>query len=157
VIGAAAIGAVVTVAVLATRGGGSAAATTPTAAPSAAAEPGPRTHSVAVDSTPQGAHVREGDRELGTTPMTLEIDPGAPPRRLSLVLEGYSAHTFIPTREDTRITVPLAVAAIPAASTEKTAAPDKGPKPVTRVVVVPAPPPPTPPPHPPPSDINTAR
>jgi serine/threonine-protein kinase len=154
--GAAAIGAAVTVAFISGRGNGGAAAV-PSAAP--AADAPPKTHSVAVDSTPQGAHVREGDKELGTTPMTLEIDPAAAPRKLSIVLDGYAPHTFIPTREDTRITVPLSALAVPGATAppEKAPAPDKGTRPVTRVVPVPpTPPPPTAKP-PAPSDINTAR
>jgi hypothetical protein len=154
-IAAAAVGAVVTVAVIASRSGGSAAAApTPTGAPTAIADTAPKTHSVAVDSTPQGATVREGEKTLGTTPMTLEIDLSGPARKFVISLDGFTPHTFIPTREDTRITVPLVSAAVP----EKAAAPDKPAKTITRVVVVPATPPATPPVRPPPpSDINTAR
>ena len=156
-IGAAAVAA----GVIATRGGGGRAATASTFGDQRApADTAPKTHSVAVDSTPQGATVREGDRALGTTPMTLEIDPSGPPRKFVIVLEGYSPHTFIPTREDTRITVPLALLAAPS---QPPPAPrsrrrrTRPPKPVTRVVVVPATPPPAPARPQAPSDINTAR
>ncbi len=152
-IGAAALGAVVAVGFVASRGG---AAPGP-AAPAASTETKAKTHSVAVDSTPQGAAVRDGDKELGTTPMTLEIDPAVAPHKLTISLDGYAAHTFIPTREDTRITVPLAPLPAAQLAADKTPAPDKTARPVTRTVATPPPPPPPTAKPLVPSDINTAR
>jgi hypothetical protein len=90
------------VALIATRGGA------PPPAAQASASAAPVLHTILVDSTPQGATVREGGAVLGTTPMTLEIDPAGPQRKLVMALDGYQPHTFLPTRDDTRIMVPLA-------------------------------------------------
>jgi serine/threonine-protein kinase len=155
--GAVAIGAIGAFAYFATRGGAPA-ATQPTASPTAEAAPKPR--QILVDSTPQGASVKEGDNELGKTPFMLSIDPSAPQRRLVMSLDGYVPHTFLPTADDPRILVPLAPApqAAPTAAPEKADKDkDKGP---VRVVRTPTPPPaaPTAPKPPTPSlDINTAR
>jgi serine/threonine protein kinase len=150
-IAAGAAGAIGMVAFLATRGG------PPPAPPPAAAsaEAAPKGRTVVIDSTPQGASVREGDAELGKTPYPLNIDPTAPPRRLVLSLEGYAPHTVMALKD---LTVQLAPIAAPQApAPEKTAQPDKGTHVVSRA---PAPPPvqPAAPKPPAPSlDINTAR
>ena len=154
-IAAGVLGAAAAVAFFATRGSTApaAAATTAPAAPIA-----PRLHTITIDSMPQGAAVREGDKELGTTPMTLDIDPAAPQRRLVMSLEGYAPHTFLPTREDGRIQVPLAP--LPAAQPATPPPADKGPDRTAKLPPhVVAPPPPVAPPARPivPSDINTAR
>jgi serine/threonine-protein kinase len=93
-------------------------ATAPTTATAAAT-----TRSITVDSMPQGATVREGDVELGTTPMVLKLDLSAPTqRRLVMTLAGYAPHTFLPTPDDVRIQVPLAPLAPQAAPSPATAA-----------------------------------
>jgi serine/threonine protein kinase len=158
-IAAGVVGAAVAVGFFATRGSPTTTqpgtATTATAAPSV--------HTILIDSTPQGASVREGTKELGKTPMTLDLDPAAAPRRLVMSIDGYSTHTFLPTHEDTRIMVPLAplpVAAAapvaPVATADKAAGPATPHQPVTRPVVAPTQPSVAPRPVVP-SDINTAR
>jgi eukaryotic-like serine/threonine-protein kinase len=155
VMGAGAVGAAVAIGFFATRGGPpSAPAAQPTA--TATAEAAVKLHTISVDSMPQGATIREGDKELGKTPMLLQIDPAAPPRKLVMSLEGYAPHTFLPTVEDPRIQIPLA--AIPA--TQPAAATDKD-KPAHAAVVVRGPAAPAqttaPPPPAPKLDINTVR
>jgi eukaryotic-like serine/threonine-protein kinase len=152
-IGAAVVGAVAAVAFFATRG-------TPPAAPVPAAtttaEAAAKVHTLLVDSTPQGATIKEGDKELGKTPMTLDLDPSATTsRRLVMTLDGYTPYTFLPSRDDVRIIVPLA-AVQPA---PQAAAPAKvAEKPVQAVGRAPTPPPPpTAAPKPASLDINTAR
>jgi serine/threonine-protein kinase len=149
---AALLGAVGAVAFFAVRG------PAPAPQPSSSGEAAPKTHSILVDSTPQGATVKEGDKVLGTTPMTIEVDPAAPPRKLVMTLEGHSPHTFLPTRD---VMVPLApipgapqsYAGQPTSATADAAAPTDRPTKTYR------PPPPAPgkPPPPPPSDINMSR
>jgi serine/threonine-protein kinase len=149
-IGVLALGGLVSVVYASLRGG---------VAPAAATAPVARAHTLLVDSTPQGAVVREGDVVLGTTPMTLELQPDAAPRRLIIAAEGYAPHTFFPTVDDARIMVPLAP--LPAA---RTAAPADASGSAARAADKPPEHAKTPPrPSPPaprtaaPSDINMAR
>jgi serine/threonine-protein kinase len=150
-------GAAVAIAVFAGRGRANA-TPAPAAPPSAAAAP--RVHTIMIDSMPQGATIREGDKELGKTPMTLDLDlTSSTQRRLVMSLDGYTPHTFIPTREDVRIQVPLS--AVPAAPQPEKVAEKPAEKPALPKGV------PYPLPHPPPaapatkpvvpSDINMAR
>ncbi len=151
------VGAAAAVAIFTTRGRTAAAPTPPPPAPSATAA-APRVHTIMIDSMPQGATIREGDKELGKTPMTLDLDlTSSTQRRLVMSLEGYTSHTFIPTRDDVRIQVPLS--AIPAAPAPEKAAEKTADKPaVARVVPrAPAPPPAAPARPAVPSDINMAR
>jgi hypothetical protein len=130
------------------------------AAPAASqtAEARQPTHTILVDSTPQGATVKDGDKVLGTTPLAIDLDPAAPPRKFVMSLDGYAQHTFLPTRDDSRIMVPLApiqkdVAATPPPTAAPTAAPaDRPAKSVVRTPAVPATTKPAVP-----SDINMAR
>ncbi len=79
---------------------------------------------------PQGATVTEGDQVLGTTPMTLKVDPSVQgERRLVMSLRGYTPHTFIPTAADVRIQVPLTPVPAP-----QQAGPSTPPKPAEPVV-----------------------
>ena len=159
-VAAAAVGAVVAVAFFASRGN---AANPSGAAATTLPAPAPTVHTLLIDSTPQGATVREGDKELGKTPMTLDFDLSlTAPRRLVMTLEGYSPHTFIPTREGTQIIVPLAPLPVPVAPPATTVASTSAPEhaaaprgPAPRVVAPPPPPPAVKPSVP--SDINTAR
>jgi serine/threonine-protein kinase len=145
---AALLGAVGAVAFFAVRG------PAPAPLPSTSGEAAPKTHSILVDSTPQGATVKEGDKVVGTTPLTIEVDPTAPPRKFVMTLEGHAPHTFLPTRDN--IMVPLApLQATPAAATADAAAPADRPT-KTNYRPPPAPAPGKPPP-PPPSDINMSR
>jgi serine/threonine-protein kinase len=143
----------------------------PAAASTAPAVDAPKMRNVLIDSTPQGASVREGDKELGKTPMMLPIDPTAPARRLVLALDGYTPHTFLPTGDDVRIVVPLAQATAahtepaPASAAAAAAvgtlppasAPEKGAHPAAHTLPPPAAPAPKPPAATPALDINMAR
>ena len=116
------------------------AATTLPAAPTA-----PSVRTIVVDSTPQGATVKEGDNVLGTTPLTVDVDLAAGgSRRLVMGLDGYQPHTFLITRDDARVQVPLAPLAASAPDPHATAAPP--PRVVSPHVVKPMP-----------SDINMKR
>ncbi len=158
-VAAATVGAIAAVAFFSGRGGAASAGAA--AAPTALAPAAPTVHTLLIDSTPQGATVREGDKELGKTPMTLDLDPTVTaPRRLVMALDGYAPHTFFPTREGTQIMVPLApipAAPVQAAVAAPTSAPASGGQAhaVTRAVA-PPPPPPTAKPAVP-SDINMVR
>jgi len=146
----------------ATHGSAPASSTTSPGSAATAGEAAAKVHTILIDSTPQDAVVREGDKVLGKTPMTLDIDPAAAPRRLVMSLDGYSSHTFLPSHEDTRIMVPLAPvpvaqAAPNGAAPEKAAPADKGAKPAVHAAAPPPPPPPVTARPVVPSDINTAR
>jgi serine/threonine-protein kinase len=148
-----AVGAVAAVAVVSSRGGPPSAT-----ASSSAPVDAPKARNVLIDSTPQGATVREGESELGTTPMMLPIDPAAPPRRLVMSLDGYAPHAFRPTSDELRLVVPLARVGSPpanpalATSAGVPAAPEKGLRPASHPSAPPKPSAPTPA-----LDINMAR
>jgi hypothetical protein len=152
-IAAAAVGVIGVVAFLATRGGAPAVAPPP--APSA--EAAPKGQTVVIDSTPQGASVREGDADLGKTPLPLKIDPSAPPRVLVLSLDGYAPHTVMALKDVAITLAPVAAPQAAAPAPEKTAQPDKGPRAAMRAPAPPPAQPPAPKPPAPSLDINTAR
>jgi serine/threonine-protein kinase len=103
--------------------------------PTASSSTAPTTHTVTIDSTPQGATVGEGDQVLGTTPMTLKLEvPSTNDRRLVMSLPGYAPHTFVPTAEDVRIQFQLAPLAAAAPSGTSGAAVSTGSTGVTKPV-----------------------
>ena len=50
---------------------------------------------VKVTSDPAGASVKRGDDVLGTTPLTLELQKGAPGYDVTLALDGYRPETRV--------------------------------------------------------------
>ena len=78
--------------------------------PPATATPRPRPRRTPCSSTPRrrAPPCARATRSSARRPMTLEHRPGRRrPRRLVMALDGYAPYTFLPTREDTRIIVPL--------------------------------------------------
>ncbi len=76
----------------------------PEAAPPAA-PPASSKYTLALESSPPGAMVRDGDQELGPTPMAITLDGQATQTRVfTLSLAGYAKYTFRqePTTEDVR-------------------------------------------------------
>ncbi len=98
----------------------------PSAAPSAAVPPTPQDQfALTIDSIPNGADVREGDRVLGTTPLLLTIDNAtvnAAPRTFTVAKDGFQPYALAPGASQTsvRLIAPL-VAAAPTAPTTRAA------------------------------------
>ncbi len=60
--------------------------------------PSPHSFTFHIESNPPGARVFEGERELGTTPMQMVLDPaevGAQPKRLLLRKDGFMPYTVV--------------------------------------------------------------
>ncbi len=107
-------------------GGERDAAAPPPVAPSAGSAP---SFMLVIDSTPSGAHVLAGARDLGTTPLTLALDPrplAESARVYTLQLEGYRPYAFEQGPADKTVHVvarlsreePPAAASAPAPSAE---------------------------------------
>ncbi len=65
----------------------------PAPPPEEAAPTAPVMRAIQLTSRPPVARVREGDADLGTTPLTVELAPGQGPRELTLARSGYRSVT----------------------------------------------------------------
>jgi serine/threonine-protein kinase len=153
----------------------------PTTAPAAASKveqaPTPRkSFTLFIDSTPSGAAVVEGDRELGNTPMQISIDNDAAradPRKLSIRREGFQPYSILQGPSDDNVRILAALVALSAEAPGTAVAATKGhapppiaqhaPKPAKTAAPPPetthepAPPAPAPAPTPNPGDIRLQR
>ncbi len=92
--------------------------------PAPASTEGPSSFALVLESTPSGATVLDGDRNLGTTPLTLTLanaELRKSPRRLSLRLSGYEPYGVVqgPSEATVRVLATL--------SPEKAPAPPEAP------------------------------
>jgi eukaryotic-like serine/threonine-protein kinase len=102
------------------------------ATPATAATAARATVRVTVDSFPQGASVRRAGvaAPLGTTPLHLALDRGAPPFEVMVALDGWKQATrVVPTDQDRALLVPLERVELPPASARPTAKAPAPPRP----------------------------
>jgi serine/threonine-protein kinase len=72
-----------------------------------------------IDSNPSGALVLDGERELGTTPLQMVLDPdvvGAQPKRLLLRKDGYLPYTVVQGTSEADVRQVIVLEAGPAAA-----------------------------------------
>jgi serine/threonine-protein kinase len=107
-----------------------------------------------IDSTPNGADVREGDRVLGTTPMQLSIDNDAvraEPRKLTVQREGFQRYSILQGASEDNVRVIASLVPQQPAEGPALSAKSQAPAPLTAHVVKPTPKSVPPPPEPPPA------
>ena len=111
----------------------------------------PASFSLTIESTPSGAQVVEGDRVLGSTPLSLSVDAASvarAPRELWLKREGHAPYRIVqgPSQRDVHLSATLpslpspAAPIAPAATAEVEAAstaPADAPRPIARKRSVP--------------------
>ena len=56
---------------------------------------GAATYTLRIETTPPGATLREGDRILGSTPLSLTVEAGSPPRSFVAWMDGYQPKDFV--------------------------------------------------------------
>jgi eukaryotic-like serine/threonine-protein kinase len=93
----------------------------PAAAPPAPAKP--EQIVIKLSSTPPGASVTRGNAPLGVTPLTMNVDKGAPKFDVALALDGYKAETrTIDTEYSSALEVALMKAEAPPAKKKRSVA-----------------------------------
>jgi len=126
-----------------------------TPAPAASMAVPPKSYLLVLESQPSGASVREGSRELGKTPLKIDLaSNGTSTRNFTLFLDGYSPYSFgqEPTTADVHFIAQLSKIETPAASSSVAEPESSGPvamhKKVPPVIAKSAAPAPSPAPRP---------
>ena len=106
-------------------------------------------YSLTLESDPQGATVKDGDKVLGQTPMAISLDGSAKEdRRFVVSMEGYADYVFVqkPTTQNVKFIAALAKKAVNEPAPTTTASSDSAPTGGRYRPQQHAPPPPAPPP-----------
>lgn len=100
----------------------------PRATPAAVPATAPTRFSLSIESAPSGAQVLDGDRVVGTTPLSVTIDDASvasAPRRFTLRLDGYEPYSMAQGASESNVRVLATLTPTPkaAAPTEPASAP----------------------------------
>ncbi len=114
----------------ATLGKNQPASTSSGAESTATAPPAKGNYSLTLESDPQGATVKDGDKVLGQTPMAISLDGSAKEdRRFVVSMEGYADYVFVqkPTTQNVKFIAALAKKTVSEPAPTTTASSDSAP------------------------------